>query len=58
VCGNEIGEYAMIAAGSVVTKSVKPFQLVAGNPARHLGWVDKEGTVVSRDAEPPADLRP
>ncbi|MEN3610732.1 acyltransferase [Plantactinospora sp. ZYX-F-223] len=57
VCGVEIGEYAMIAAGSVVTKDVKPHQLVAGNPARPLGWVDVLGQVVSRDKEnPPADL--
>jgi UDP-2-acetamido-3-amino-2,3-dideoxy-glucuronate N-acetyltransferase len=48
VCGVEIGEYAMIAAGSVVTKNVEPYQLVAGNPARPKGWVDKTGEVVSR----------
>jgi UDP-2-acetamido-3-amino-2,3-dideoxy-glucuronate N-acetyltransferase len=55
VCGVEIGEYAMVAAGSVVTKTVKPYQLVAGNPARALGWVDAKGQVVSRDPErPPA----
>ena len=56
ICGNEIGEHAMVAAGSVVTKSVRPHQLVAGNPARHLGWVDEAGTVISRDLEPPAGL--
>jgi UDP-2-acetamido-3-amino-2,3-dideoxy-glucuronate N-acetyltransferase len=49
VCGVEIGEYAMIAAGSVVTKNVEPYQLVAGNPARPRGWVDKSGEVVSRE---------
>ncbi|MGH3735742.1 MAG: acyltransferase [Micromonosporaceae bacterium] len=55
VCGIEIGEYAMIAAGSVVTKNVAPYQLVAGNPARPLGWVDTKGNVISRDPErPPA----
>lgn len=43
VCGNEIGEYAMIGAGSVVTKSVKPFALMAGNPARQIGWVSEHG---------------
>jgi UDP-2-acetamido-3-amino-2,3-dideoxy-glucuronate N-acetyltransferase len=48
VCGVEIGEYAMIAAGSVVTRDVEPYQLVAGNPARPKGWVDKNGEVVSR----------
>jgi UDP-2-acetamido-3-amino-2,3-dideoxy-glucuronate N-acetyltransferase len=56
VCGIEIGEQAMIAAGSVVTRDVAPNQLVAGNPARHLGWVDKDGNVVSRDAERPAGI--
>jgi len=36
---NEIGEYAMVAAGAVVTKDVAPYTLVAGNPARVKGWV-------------------
>lgn len=56
VCGTVIGEHAMIAAGSVVTKSVAPNQLVAGNPARHLGWVDEKGNVISREADRPAGL--
>jgi UDP-2-acetamido-3-amino-2,3-dideoxy-glucuronate N-acetyltransferase len=56
VCGVEIGSYAMVAAGSVVTKAVRAHQLVAGNPARPMGWVDKAGNVISRDAERPADL--
>lgn len=43
ICGVHIGAYAMIAAGSVVTKNVRAFELVAGNPARHLGWVDEFG---------------
>lgn len=43
VCGNEIGEYALIGAGSVITKSVKPYALVVGNPARQIGWVSKNG---------------
>jgi UDP-2-acetamido-3-amino-2,3-dideoxy-glucuronate N-acetyltransferase len=37
--GITIGEYAMIGAGSVVTKNVKPYALVYGNPARQMGWV-------------------
>jgi acetyltransferase-like isoleucine patch superfamily enzyme len=49
VCGIEVGEYAMIAAGSVVTRDVQPYQLVAGNPARPKGWVDEKGEVVSRN---------
>jgi UDP-2-acetamido-3-amino-2,3-dideoxy-glucuronate N-acetyltransferase len=56
VCGVEIGEHAMVAAGSVVTRDVRPYELVAGNPARHLGWVDRQGEIVSRDTQPPAGL--
>ncbi len=43
--GIKIGEYAMIGAGSVVTKNVEPFCLVYGNPARPMGKVDKNGTI-------------
>lgn len=43
VCGVEIGTYAMVGAGSVVTKNVKPFELIYGNPATQHGWVCKEG---------------
>jgi UDP-2-acetamido-3-amino-2,3-dideoxy-glucuronate N-acetyltransferase len=39
VCGNNIGEYAMIGAGAVVTKEVKPYALLMGNPARQSGWI-------------------
>ena len=54
VCGIEVGEYAMIAAGSVVTKDVQPYQLVAGNPARPRGWVNEQGDIVSREVTRPA----
>lgn len=54
VCGVTVGEYAMVAAGSVVTKNVEPHRLVAGNPARPLGWVNRDGEVVSRDTEKPS----
>ena len=50
VCGITIGEYAMIAAGSVVTKDVAPYSLVMGNPARHVGFVDEAGNRVENDA--------
>lgn len=43
VCGNEIGEYAMIGAGAVITKPVKPYALMVGNPAKQIGWVSKNG---------------
>ncbi|MBR9916575.1 N-acetyltransferase [bacterium] len=43
VCGNKIGEYAFIGAGSVITKPVNPYALVVGNPAKQIGWVSKAG---------------
>jgi UDP-2-acetamido-3-amino-2,3-dideoxy-glucuronate N-acetyltransferase len=43
VCGNDIGAYAMIGAGAVVTKNVPPYALVVGNPARQIGWVSEYG---------------
>jgi UDP-2-acetamido-3-amino-2,3-dideoxy-glucuronate N-acetyltransferase len=43
VCGNEIGEFAFIGAGSVVTKDVPAFALIVGNPGRHVGWMSEYG---------------
>ncbi|CAI8188874.1 MAG: UDP-2-acetamido-3-amino-2,3-dideoxy-D-glucuronateN-acetyltransferase [Bacteroidia bacterium] len=43
ICGNNLGEYCMIGAGSVVTKDVPAFALVVGNPARQIGWISKHG---------------
>jgi len=43
VCGVELGDYCIIGAGAVVLKSVKPFAVVAGNPAQQIGWVSKTG---------------
>jgi len=43
VCGNTIGEYALIGAGSVITKDVAPFALIVGNPGRQIGWVSEYG---------------
>lgn len=43
LCGVEIGEYAMVGAGAVVTRNVLPYALVVGNPARQTGWVNKDG---------------
>ena len=43
ICGNIIGKYALIGAGTVVTKEVLPFALVVGNPAKQIGWVSEYG---------------
>ena len=43
VCGHEIGAYAFIGAGAVVTKNVPSYALLVGNPARHIGWMSEYG---------------
>ena len=43
VCGNPIGEYSFIGAGSVVTKEVKPYALIVGNPGKQIGWMSEYG---------------
>lgn len=43
VCGVEIGAYSLIGAGAVIIKTVQPYALVAGNPARQIGWVSEQG---------------
>ena len=49
VCGNTIGQYAMIGAGAVVTKDVPDFALILGNPGKIVGWVDKKGSRLEFD---------
>jgi UDP-2-acetamido-3-amino-2,3-dideoxy-glucuronate N-acetyltransferase len=51
VCGNEIGEYSLIGAGTVVTRNVKPFALVVGNPGRQTGWVSEYGHKLSFNSD-------
>ncbi|HUQ65160.1 MAG TPA: acyltransferase [Flavitalea sp.] len=43
VCGIEIGAYSLIGAGAVIIKSVLPYALVVGNPARQIGWISEQG---------------
>jgi UDP-2-acetamido-3-amino-2,3-dideoxy-glucuronate N-acetyltransferase len=49
VCGVTIGQYALIGAGSVITKDVKPFEMVYGIPAKHKGWVSIAGNRLEFD---------
>jgi UDP-2-acetamido-3-amino-2,3-dideoxy-glucuronate N-acetyltransferase len=46
ICGVSIGSYAMIGAGAVITKDVKAYALMVGNPAKQIGWVSKRGNVL------------
>jgi UDP-2-acetamido-3-amino-2,3-dideoxy-glucuronate N-acetyltransferase len=43
ICGNSIGKYSLIGAGSVVNRKVKDFEVVVGNPIRCIGWISEEG---------------
>jgi UDP-2-acetamido-3-amino-2,3-dideoxy-glucuronate N-acetyltransferase len=55
VCGTTLGRFSMIAAGATVTRDVAPHELVAGTPARTLGWVCRCGQVSSRGQVAPID---
>lgn len=49
VCGNELGKYCFIGAGAVVTKDVKPYALIVGNPGKQIGWVCRCGNTLNFD---------
>lgn len=51
VCGHDIGEFAFIGAGAVVTKTIPPYALVVGNPARQIGWMSEYGHRLEFDSE-------
>ena len=51
VCGNDIGEYAFIGAGAVVTKEIPAYSLWVGNPAKQIGWVSEYGHRLEFDSE-------
>ncbi|MCF8460128.1 MAG: N-acetyltransferase [Flavobacteriales bacterium] len=51
VCGNEIGKFAFIGAGSVVTKNVPAYALLVGNPARQIGWMSEFGHRLEFDSQ-------
>ena len=49
ICGHDLGEYCFIAAGAVVTKEVPAYALMAGTPARRIGWMSKAGGRLGED---------
>ena len=51
VCGHDIGAYAFIGAGAVVTKNVQPYSLWVGNPAKQMGWISEYGHRLTFDKE-------
>ena len=51
VCGHDIGEYAFIGAGAVITKNVPDYALMVGNPARQRGWMSRYGCKLSFDGD-------
>lgn len=55
LCGHTIGKYAFIGAGSVVTKDVRDYALVVGNPARQIGWMSEFGQRLIFDADSSAE---
>lgn len=51
VCGYDIGEFAFVGAGAVVTKTIPPFALVVGNPSRQIGWMSEFGHKLNFDKD-------
>ncbi len=51
ICGNPIGAYGFVGAGSVVTREVRPYALVVGNPARQVGWMSAYGHRLTFDEQ-------
>ena len=56
VCGHDLGEYAFVGAGAVITRSVPSYALVVGNPARQLGWMCRCGERLDAEVSPPSPL--
>ena len=51
VCGHDIGEFAFIGAGAVVTKTIPPYALVVGNPSKQIGWMSEYGMKLQFDLD-------
>lgn len=55
ICGNNLGKYCFIAAGSVITKDVPDFALMVGSPAKRVGWMSKKGEKLDESLTCPSD---
>jgi UDP-2-acetamido-3-amino-2,3-dideoxy-glucuronate N-acetyltransferase len=55
ICGNDLGEYCFIAAGAIITKGVPAYALMAGTPAKRIGWMSKAGGRLGDDLICPID---
>lgn len=55
ICGNDLGKYSFVGAGSVITKSVPDFALMAGVPAKRIGWMSKAGIRLDSSLVCPVD---
>ena len=55
ICGNDLGKYCFIAAGSVITKDVPDFALMIGVPAKRVGWISKKGEKLDESLVCPSD---
>ena len=51
ICGNNIGQYALVGAGSVVNRDILDFEVVVGNPCRNIGWISIEGEKIVFDSD-------
>ncbi len=57
VCGVTVGEFAFVAAGAVINRNVKPYALMAGVPARQIGWMSETGERLDLPLEGEASVR-
>ena len=55
ICGHDLGEYCFVAAGAVITKEVPAYALMAGIPARRIGWISKSGGILTDNLVCPVD---
>ena len=53
ICGIKIGKFSLVGAGTVITKDVKDFSIMVGNPARQIGWISTNGYRLNKNLQCP-----